>query len=197
MLNGQLPESPGGSGGLRRPLSRVGPGLRPLAQRPPLPQPQSFAFQAPRRIWRLLPRPPGDRRGEDTCFTGARGRGLCLGWAAPGSAWPEAVPSPQRPPLGVPGAGPLPERDSRSPCGRGSLGHWHLQRELQGDQSPKGMGQPGWWPPGTRPSRVQQPFQNFSRASGSRLLSPWKSSLGRPEFHAPVASEAGQEPGWG
>ncbi|KAK2104507.1 hypothetical protein P7K49_018363 [Saguinus oedipus] len=83
-----VPRAPGPHG--RTPLSLLPrrPGLRLPAERPSLPSPLSFAFPALRRIW-LLPRPPGDRRGEDTCFAGAPGRGLSgVGSAAatPGGA---------------------------------------------------------------------------------------------------------------
>lgn len=111
------PHAPGPPG--RGPRSGAWPGGcgRPPAERPSLPQPLS-AFQAPRRIWRLLPRPPGDRRGEDTCFARDRRRGLSgvgSAAAAPGSARSRAARSPQRPPPGVLWAEPPRWRGSCSP----------------------------------------------------------------------------------
>lgn len=99
---------------------------RPPARRAPLAPPAPVRLQAPRRIWRLLLRPPGDRRGEDTCFARDPSRGLSgvgSAAAAPESALSGAVPSPQRPPPGVLWAEPPPRREARAPfSGRRSPG---------------------------------------------------------------------------
>lgn len=129
VLNGQLPWSSGRTSGLRRLSSRAGPGPQPPAERRSLPPAQAPALRlpgaaahleaAPAPPWRpawgrhLLPRSPGPRAlsGVDSAA------------AALGSAWPEAGPGPQRPPLKVPWAGPLRRREARgSQGGCGSPG---------------------------------------------------------------------------
>lgn len=91
-LNGQLSAPAGRPGGLCGPSSRGrGCCCSPCAPHSPSP---SLAFQAPRRIWRLLPRPP---------WRPAWGRHLLH--RSPGLGLPGWVAPPQPP--GAPGGGPV------------------------------------------------------------------------------------------
>lgn len=128
---------PGRPGGLRCPFSRTGPGLRcgrpPCAPHSPSP---SFAFQAPPRIWRLLPRPPWRPAWGRHSLRRIPGQGS-LGWSAP----PQPPGAPSDHPLACPALSPCGgERPAVRMAGASLLGHWHLQRGLQGDQSPSGDG---------------------------------------------------------
>lgn len=175
------------------------------AGRAPLAAPSPSFFPAPRRIWKLLPRTPGDRRGEDTWFSPEPGLPALWGWAEPPppqpprSLWRRGGEGP--PATTVSGLSPAPRppplTEARGPYGGrqslGGSGTWKGDSKVI--SHPIGTGQPGPRPHGIRPSWVQQPFLELFSSQARLLLSPWKSSRGRPESYFSVASEAGQEPG--
>lgn len=118
------------------PSPAQGRGCSAAARRAPLTLPARPSPSRRRRASGGCSRgPPGDQRGEDTRFAGSRAAGS-LGWSAP----PQPPGAPSDHPLG-PALSPCGgERPAVPTAGASLLGHWHLQRGLQGDQSPSGDG---------------------------------------------------------